>query len=74
LVVPAVVIPVFYIGLRYDWWGWGVGDGWQYVAAAITILTICRDRRSGGPIPLRAAMTEAPVVAVAPGSVGIVVV
>jgi hypothetical protein len=40
LVIPAVVIPLFYIGLRYGWWGYGVGDGWQYIAVAVTIVVM----------------------------------
>ena len=40
LVVPAVLLPLFYLGPRYGWWGDGVGDGWQYVGAVITVVTM----------------------------------
>jgi len=37
LAVPAVLIPLYYIGLRLGWWGFGVGDGWWMVGAVITL-------------------------------------
>jgi hypothetical protein len=56
LVIPAVLIPLFYIGLRYGWWGYGVGDGWQYVGAAITIVTIAA---TGGAVVLSHSVRRA---------------
>lgn len=38
--VPAVLIPLYYVGLRYEWYGWGVGDAWQLVAALVTLATM----------------------------------
>jgi hypothetical protein len=55
LVIPAVVIPLFYIGLRYGWWGYGVGDSWRYVGAAITILTIVA---TGGAVVLSRSVRQ----------------
>jgi hypothetical protein len=49
LIVPAVLIPLFYTGLRLGWWGYGVGDGWQYVGAVITIVTVAA---TGGAVVL----------------------
>lgn len=40
LALPAVVVPLFYLGLRYGWWGDGVGDGWQLVALAVTLAGV----------------------------------
>jgi hypothetical protein len=35
--VPAVLVPLYYVGLKSDWWGDGVGDGWQLAAGAVTV-------------------------------------
>jgi hypothetical protein len=32
LAIPIVGWPVYYYGLSARWWGFGVGDGWQFVA------------------------------------------
>jgi hypothetical protein len=37
LVLPLVVVPLFYAGLKSGWWGSGVGDGWEFAAALVTI-------------------------------------
>jgi hypothetical protein len=35
IVVPAAAAwPLFLVGLQQDWWGNGVGDGWQASLAA----------------------------------------
>ena len=49
LIVPVVLIPLFYTGLRLGWWGYGVGEGWQYVGAVITIVTVAA---TGGAVVL----------------------
>lgn len=36
LALPLVGWPLFYLGLREGWWGNGLGDSWQYPAAALT--------------------------------------
>jgi hypothetical protein len=38
--VPLVLIPLYYVGLRYEWYGWGVGDAWQLVGAFVTLATL----------------------------------
>jgi hypothetical protein len=38
--LPLTLIPLFYGGLASGWWGAGVGDGWQFVAAAATALAL----------------------------------
>jgi hypothetical protein len=53
LVIPAVVIPLFYIGLRYGWWGYGVGDGWPLLAIVFTIVVIAA---TGGAVVLSRAV------------------
>ncbi len=30
LVLPLPVVPAFYLGLDRQWWGDGLGDGWQF--------------------------------------------
>ena len=37
LMVPLIVWPVFYVGLLRGWWGYGVGDGWYFVALLVTL-------------------------------------
>ena len=53
MVIPAVVIPLFYIGLRYGWWGYGVGDGWSLLAIVFTIVVIAA---TGGAVVLSRAV------------------
>jgi hypothetical protein len=38
-VVPLLVAawPVYVLGLRWDWWGNGVGDGWERALAVGTL-------------------------------------
>jgi hypothetical protein len=40
LVFPMVGWPLFYVGLTHGWWGYGTGDGWQYVAAFLTLAGV----------------------------------
>ena len=40
LALPLVGVSAFYLGLRNEWWGAGVGDGWQYGAAAILLISL----------------------------------
>jgi hypothetical protein len=40
LIVPLVTAPLYYAGLRYGWWGDGVGDGWPWVVGLITALAV----------------------------------
>jgi hypothetical protein len=39
LIAPIVLVPISYIALRYEWWGHGVGDGWQLLAVFVTLAT-----------------------------------
>jgi hypothetical protein len=38
VLLVAAAWPLYFIGLRQDWWGNGVGDGWQFVLAAETAI------------------------------------
>jgi hypothetical protein len=40
LILPAVGWPLYYVGLDEGWWGNGTGDGWQYVALAVTAVGV----------------------------------
>ena len=40
LILALVGWPLFYAGLARGWWGYGVGDGWQYVAVAVTAVGV----------------------------------
>ena len=40
IALPLALIPLFYAGLAEGWWGAGVGDGWQFVAAAATVFAV----------------------------------
>jgi hypothetical protein len=53
LVLPAVVVPVLYLGAQQGWWGHGLGDGWYFammlvfaVAVAVTAAAILLGRLS----------------------------
>jgi hypothetical protein len=37
---PALLVTLCYLGLRSVWWGNGLGDGWQFAAAAVTLGTM----------------------------------
>ena len=36
LLLPAIGWPLFYASLDKEWWGYGTGDGWQYIAVFMT--------------------------------------
>lgn len=45
------VIPVYYLGLDYGWWGAGTGDSWEYamifmtaLGAAVTVAAVAAGR------------------------------
>lgn len=38
LLIPVVVWPIFYLGVAQEWWGSGLGDGWQF--GLLIVLTI----------------------------------
>jgi hypothetical protein len=40
LLLPAIGWPTLYVGLDRGWWGNGTGDGWQYVALAVTAVGV----------------------------------
>jgi hypothetical protein len=58
LAIPIVVWPIYFLGLVLEWWGYGVGDGWQVggltiiaisvtsVAAGVAVRSALRSRRS----------------------------
>lgn len=35
--VLAAAWPLWFLGLRQDWWGHGVGDGWQVILVSGTL-------------------------------------
>ena len=38
--VPAILVPLYYVGLKSDWWGAGVGDAWEVAAILVTTGTM----------------------------------
>jgi hypothetical protein len=41
LILPRVAVPLYYAGLRYGWWGDGVGDGgWVQLAGLLTLAAM----------------------------------
>lgn len=40
LLIPLAVWPTYFLGLTQGWWLYGVGDGWEYGAAAIMVFSI----------------------------------
>jgi hypothetical protein len=53
LTAPFLAVPAFYLGLDRGWWGYGLGDGWQY--AMLAILAIAVAVTAGGILARRAA-------------------
>ena len=39
LALPWLIWPLYFVGLNVGWWGSGVGDGWQYVMAALVLIS-----------------------------------
>lgn len=40
LVAPLFGVPAFYLGLEREWWGYGLGDGWQYAMFAVLTVAV----------------------------------
>jgi hypothetical protein len=40
LAFPLVGWPLYFLGLTEGWWGYGVGDGWQYGAVMLTAVGV----------------------------------
>jgi hypothetical protein len=40
LAIPVVVWPIWFLGLAREWWGYGMGDGWQYGAAFLILVSL----------------------------------
>ncbi|WP_116948839.1 hypothetical protein [Jiangella endophytica] len=41
LAVPVVAVPLYYAGLRFGWWGDGVGeDSWVLLAVFLTLVAV----------------------------------
>jgi hypothetical protein len=40
LALPLVGWPLYFLGLTKGWWGYGVGDGWQYGAVLLTAIGV----------------------------------
>jgi hypothetical protein len=40
VLLPAFGWPLYYLGLNRGWWGYGTGDGWQFVGAGLTAVGI----------------------------------
>jgi hypothetical protein len=40
LLVPLVAWPMYFLGLEREWWGYGVGDGWQLGASVLTAFGV----------------------------------
>ncbi|MGH3040667.1 MAG: hypothetical protein ACRDNG_02820 [Gaiellaceae bacterium] len=66
LVLPLATWPIYYHGLRTEWWGSGVGDGWQdwrtFAIAASVLATLLGIgvRRLGGSMLSVTTQTEKP--------------
>jgi hypothetical protein len=56
LLAPLFAVPVFYLGLDREWWGYGLGDGWQY--AMFGVLAIAVVATAAGVILRRALSLE----------------
>jgi hypothetical protein len=38
LVAPLVGWPIFFLGLTMGWWGYGVGESWQFILVLSTLI------------------------------------
>jgi hypothetical protein len=47
LLLPAIGWPVFYAGLNRGWWGHGTGDGWEYGAVLLTVVSVVSTALAG---------------------------
>jgi len=56
LLAPFFAVPAFYLGLDREWWGYGLGDGWQY--AMFAVLTIAVLATAAGVALRRATSLE----------------
>jgi hypothetical protein len=56
LLAPFFAVPAFYLGLDREWWGNGLGDGWQY--AMFAVLTVAVVATAAGVTVRRALSLE----------------
>lgn len=54
--LPAIVVPILYIGANYGWWGGGLGDGWQFALVFVLVLAITA---TGAGLAARATLRRA---------------
>ncbi len=40
LLVPIGGLTLFYVGLNAGWWGYGVGDAWQFAMATLVVAGV----------------------------------
>jgi len=40
LLAPFFAVPAFYLGLDREWWGYGLGDGWQHAMFTVLALAV----------------------------------
>jgi hypothetical protein len=40
LTMPFLAVPAFYFGLDREWWGYGLGDGWQYPMFGVLMTAV----------------------------------
>jgi hypothetical protein len=40
VLIPIAVIGAFYAGLNAGWWGYGVGDGWQFAMVGVMAIGV----------------------------------
>lgn len=40
VLMPFAVVPAFYFGLAQEWWGYGLGDAWQYAMFSVLVIAV----------------------------------
>ncbi|MGH3016310.1 MAG: hypothetical protein ACRDNN_15300 [Gaiellaceae bacterium] len=40
LLLPVLVWPIYFLGLAQEWWGSGLGDGWQFGLAIVVAISL----------------------------------
>ena len=59
VIVLAAAWPVYFLGLHQEWWGHGVGDGWQVILVAGTLAALCAG--AAGVFARRKTRTPRPI-------------
>ena len=40
LLIPLVAWPTYFLGVANEWWGYGLGDGWQFGLLLVVAISL----------------------------------